>query len=198
MVKESLDTARAVSDLGMMAVTAGFFLVLSAGLCIACFRWFKSMIDRMLDRNVEMMDELLSETKSQKVILQDISEGLMPETILRIRNTANIVFNLSVHDVIRVIRQVKTENHISDREATRRKIRQLLKTLHDERNTLFDLYTYGGHKLRFYTREEWIDWVADAVETEVYKESFIEEKAYMRVKSVYERIKIDFSERLTS
>lgn len=43
--------AKNIGDVGMMAVTAAFFLVLTALLWVACFRWFKSIIDGMIKGN---------------------------------------------------------------------------------------------------------------------------------------------------
>ena len=69
MVQDGLDTARTIGDVGMMAVTAAFFLVLASMLMIACFRWFKSIINNMLDKNSKMIDELLKETRNQNSML---------------------------------------------------------------------------------------------------------------------------------
>lgn len=144
MVEHSLETARTIGDVGMMAVTAAFFLVLAAALMIACFRWFKNIINDMLVSNKNTMNELLEETKSQNQMLADISEGLRPETQLRIKNTSSIYFDYAVEKVCRIIKKVREENHIVDREGTRKKIRTLLINLHEDRNSRFDYYTYKG------------------------------------------------------
>ena len=96
MIDQGLQTARTIGDVGMMAVTAAFFLVLAAALMIACFRWFKNIINDMLVSNKTTMNELLEETKSQNQMLADISEGLRPETQLRIKNTSSIYFDYAV------------------------------------------------------------------------------------------------------
>ena len=198
MVEHSLETARTIGDVGMMAVTAAFFLVLAAALMIACFRWFKNIINDMLVSNKTTMNELLEETKSQNQMLADISEGLRPETQLRIKNTSSIYFDYAVEKVCRIIKKVREENHIVDKEGTRKKIRTLLINLHDDRNSRFDYYTYRGKRLSSYTSPEWLDWVADVVEAEVYSDKQNNGRSYTNVQAVYDRIKLDFYHKMNS
>lgn len=198
MVEHGLETARTIGDVGMMAVTAAFFLVLAAMLMIACFKWFKSIINEMLKKNSKMIDELLAETRNQNNMLLDISEGLRPETQLRIKNTSNIYFDYAVEKVCRIIKKVREENHIIDREATKKKIRTLLLNLHEDRNSRFDYYTYRGKRLSSYTSPEWVDWVADVVEAEVYAENPNNGRSYTNVQAVYERIKLDFYHKMNN
>jgi len=192
MTEDVTTIARGIGDVGMMAVTAAFFLFLAAGLMIACFRWFKSIINDMISNNSKMMSDLLDETRTQNEMLADISEGLKPETQLRIKNTSNAFFDLAIEKVCRIIKKVREENHIIDREATKQKIHTLLSNLHNDRNSRFDYYTYRGKRLSSYTKTEWIDWVAEVVLSEVYSESISNGRAYTNVSAVYERIKLDF------
>ena len=120
--------AKGISDWGMMAITAAFFLVLSAGLMIACFKWFKSIINGIINSTAKTMNDLLNETRVQNEMLADISEGLRPETQLRIKNTSSTYFDLSVEKVCRLIKKIREENHIVDRKATVDKIRNLVRT----------------------------------------------------------------------
>lgn len=198
MTEDVITIAKGISDVGMMVIVCAIFLTLSAALMIACFRWFKAIINSMIDDNKSVMTELLDETRMQNAQLADISEGLRAETLLRIKNTANTFFDLSVERVCRMIKKVREENHIIDRMATRRKIHALIQNLHDDRNTRFDCYTYRGRKLSTYTADEWTDWVAEVVEGEVYNESINNGRAYTNVSAVYERIKLDFYHRLNS
>ena len=191
-IDKGIETARAIGDVGMMAVTAAFFLVLATMLMIACFKWFKTIINNMLDGNSKMIDELLNETRNQNSMLLDISEGLRPETQLRIKNTSGIYFDYAVEKVCRMVKKVREENHIADREATQRKIRTLLINLHDDRNSRFDYYTYRGKRLASYTSPEWVDWVAEVVENEVYAETPNNGRCYTNIQAVYDRIKLDF------
>ena len=189
--------AKGISDLGMMAVTAGVFLLLSMGLMISCFAWFKSLINGIIDDNRGAMQELLDETRAQNEKLTDISEGLRPETQLRIKNTANVFLDLAVEKVCRIIKKVREENHIVDHEATAAKIRTLLHNIHEDRNTRFESYTYRGRKLSEYTDIAWVEKVASVVEDEIYNSAGPNNgRAYTNVKAAYDDIKLDFYKRL--
>jgi hypothetical protein len=197
-VDSVLNVAKGISDLGMMAITAAFFLVLAGGLMVACFRWFKSIINGMIADNKQLMTELLDETKRQNEQLTDISEGLRPETQLRIKNTTGVYFDFAVEKVCRIIKKVREENHIADKEATQKKVHTLLLNLHEDRNSRFDHYTYRGKRLTTYTSPLWIDWVEEVVISEVYSETQNNNRAYTNVTAVYERIKLDFYHKMNS
>lgn len=196
MTQEVDVIAKNIGDVGMMAVTAAFFLVLTGLLWVACFRWFKSIIDGMIKRNSDMVADLLTETRKQNEMLNDISDGLRPETQLRVKNTTGVYFDLAIEKVCRIIKKVREENHIVDKEATRAKIHTLLLNLHEDRKSRFDTYIYRGKQLSKYANPEWVDWVAETVEHEVYADSVNNGRAYTNVSAVYDRIKIDFYHRM--
>lgn len=191
------EVAKSIGDVGMMAVTAAFFLILSAGLMITCFKWFKSIINGIISRSEKTMSDLLQETRMQNDMLTDISEALRPETQLRVKNVSGVYFDLSVEKVCRMIKRIREENHIADRDNTRKKIRALLRNLHEDRNSRFDCFTYRGKRLSSYTNQEWIDDVAKVIEGEIYNESGTNNnRAFTNVSTVYENIKLDFYHRL--
>ena len=192
------EVARGISDFGMMAVTAAFFLVLSAAMMIAIFKWFKSIINEMMKDNKASLQELTKITNTQNDMLQDISEGLRTETQLRIRNLTGFAFDLSIEQVCRLIKRVRKENHIIDHEATAIKIRKSLKVIHDDRNSRFDPFTFRGRPLSEYCSEEWIEDVAKVVESEIYNEDGENNaRAYTNVKLAYDNIKTDFYQHLS-
>lgn len=197
-VSSATEVAKGISDLGMMAMVAGFFLVLSSLLWVACFRWFKTIINNMIKDNTRMVNDLLKETRRQSQMLTVLSERLMPEIQLQIKNTSNVYFDLAIERVCLMIQKVRKENHIVDREGTVDKIRALLHNLHEDRDSRFDYHTYRGRRLSSYTSGEWVDWVAEVVEREVYCEDVNEERTRTNVSAVYERIKLDFYHRMNS
>ncbi len=196
MVNDTMEVAKGIGDVGMMAVTAAFFPILAAGLMVACFKWFKTLINDMIKDNRKVMTDLLDETKLQNEQLALISEGLRPATLLQIKNISNPYFDLSVEKVCRLIKKIREENHISDKEATKKKIHTLLENLHNERNTRLDSFSYKGNRLSCYTCIEWIDLVADVVEREVYDQTINNGRAYTNVTAVYERIRYEFYHKL--
>ena len=196
-VQHVTEVAKGISDLGLMAVTAAFFLLLSAAMMIAIFRWFKNIINDMIQEQKNGMKDLTEETRKQNDMLQDISEGLRTETQLRIRNLTGFAFDLTVEQVCRLIKRVRKENHIIDHEATAEKIRKSLKVIHEDRNSRFDPFTYHGKPLSDFCAPEWVEDVAKVVECEIYNEDGENNaRAYTNVKLAYDNIKTDFYQRI--
>ena len=196
-VQHVTEIAKGISDLGLMAVTAAFFLLLSAAMMIGIFRWFKNIINDMIQEQKNGMKDLTEETRKQNDMLQDISEGLRTETQLRIRNLTGFAFDLTVEQVCRLIKRVRKENHIIDHEATAEKIRKSLKVIHEDRNSRFDPFTYHGKPLSDFCAPEWVEDVAKVVESEIYNEDGENNaRAYTNVKLAYDNIKTDFYQRI--
>ena len=70
----------------------------------------------------------------------DIAEGLIPETQLRIKNISGVFFDLAVEKVCRLIKKIREENHIADKNTTRTKIHTLLNNIYEDRNSKFDCF----------------------------------------------------------
>lgn len=196
-VEQVTSTAKGISDFGLMAMTAAFFLILSAVMMVSCFRWFKSIINNIVDTQNEAMKELLKETRSQNARLDDIVEGLRPTMLQQVKSLSSVHFDLSVERVCRIIKRIRTENHIANLEATKDKIHTLLSVVYESRNTEMENWSYRGRKLSEYANSEWIEWVAQVVEKELYHEDGANNgRAYTNVNAVYEKIKLDFYHRL--
>lgn len=198
-VSQVTQVAKGISDYGMMAITAAFFLLLSAAMMVALFRWFKSIIEQMMQDQKGSMHNLAEETRKQNDMLQDISEGLRPETLLRIRNLTGFAFDLSIEQVCRLIKRVREENHIIDHEATAAKIRKSLLVIHNDRNSRFDSFTYRGKSISEFCSSAWVEDVAKIVEGEIYNEDGANNaRAYTNIKLAYDNIKTDFYQRLNA
>lgn len=198
-VSQITQVAKGISDYGMMAITAAFFLLLSAAMMVALFRWFKSIIEQMMQDQKDSMHNLAKETRKQNDMLQDISEGLRPETLLRIRNLTGFAFDLSIEQVCRLIKRVREENHIIDHEATAAKIRKSLLVIHNDRNSRFDSFTYRGKSISEFCSSAWVEDVAKIVEGEIYNEDGANNaRAYTNIKLAYDNIKTDFYQRLNA
>ncbi len=196
-IQNVTEIAKGISDYGVMIVICAAFIVMSLLMWIAVFKWFKSIIDSSIKNNTEMTAELLETTNKQNELLNDIADGMRPATLLQVKNISNTCFDLAVERVCRIIKKVREENNIINKEATKAKIRTLLCNLHEDRNSRFDNHRYRGKTLTQYTAPEWIDWVAEVVESEVYAETQNNARAFTNVEAVYSRIRIDFYHRLT-
>lgn len=196
-VSQVTEVAKGISDYGVLIVIAATFIVLSFLMWVALFRWFKGIIDNTIKNNSQVMNELLQKTDAQNDLLNEIADGMRPTTLLQIKSISNTCFDLSVERVCRIIKKVREENHIVDKEATRNKIRTLLINLHEDRNSRFDNTRYRGKRLTQYTSPEWVDWVAEVVEKEIYAENVNNARSFTNVEAVYARIRLDFYHRIT-
>lgn len=196
MVQEAGALAKSIGDLGMMAVVAAFFLILSGLLWVFILKWFKKIIDDLIQSTKSMISELLSETRKQNESLNVISEGLIPETQLKIKTITNTFFDLAAYKIMGLIKRVKKENHIDDEQKTRTKIMKSVANLHADRKSKFDTIKYRGKKLSEYVNPEWVKIVADVVEKEVYDSEPNDDRAFTNVKNAYDEIKLDFYERM--
>lgn len=196
-IEQVAQVAKGISEFGILVMIAAFFLLLSAGVMIWNMRSYKSIIEQIMSDFSDKLN-LIQETANKNAqTMIDIAEGLIPETQLRIKNISGVFFDLSVERVCRIIKRVRQENHIVDKEATRTKIRTLLTNLFEDRNSKLDTFTYRGKKLSEYSNLDWIEWVAQVVEDEIYNEAGENNgRAYSNVCMVYEKIKLDFYHRL--
>lgn len=193
-----IETAKGITDFGALAIMGASFILLSVIGQWTIFKWFKSIINKVIESNSCTMDELLSETKTQNEALSDIADGLRSKTLLEIKDISKAYFDLSIEKVCRIIKKVKEENNIADNEATKAKVQMLLSNLHEDRNTRFDNHYYHGKPLSSFTSQKWIDWVAGVVLKEVYAQNQNQDRAYTNVNAVYDKIKIDFYHKLTN
>lgn len=188
---EQIEVAKGISDYGMMAVTAAFFLVLSGSMLVVFIKWFVKIINSIIEEQKRTMKELLKETQCQNEKLEDIREGLVEENMTRIKVVSSLSYDLAVEEVCRLVRKVRAENHIADEGATMEKIKRLLQIQHERRNTKFDSFRFRGRRLSEFTSGKWVDDVAEVVRREVYAEENVG-RTYTNVTAVYDRVKIEF------
>lgn len=189
--------ARGISEYGILAIAGGAFILFGIIMITTFVGLFKSMMKATIDRTDGIMSDLLSETRAQNEMLADISEGLRPETLARIKVLSSALFELSKLQVCRMINTVRQENHIADHAATAAKIRALLHNMHEDRNSRLDNFTYRGHKLSFYTNIAWVEKIAQVFEAEIYNESGENNgRAHTNMSTAYDEIKLDFYHRL--
>lgn len=198
-IQQTLDVAKGISEYGIMIIICAVFLVLASVLMIACFKWFKSVIENIMNDYSDRLERLQETANKSTEAMVDISEGLISETQLRIKTISGVFFDLATEKVCRIIKKIREENHIADKDATKNKIHTLLYNLYEDRNSRFDNFHYHGKRLSEYSNPEWIDWVAKVIEGEIYNEAGANNgRAYTNVKAVYDNIKLDFYHRMTN
>ena len=193
-----IKTAEGISNLGLVIMIAAFFLILTFILWITIFKWFKKLIDGMVNNHTQAMNNLLTETRNQNDKLDLIREGLEPELLTRVRVVSDALFDLSGWHTLDILQTVRRENHIIDREATGKKIRNLLNIEYQNVRSKLDNYgTYKGKKLATYTQDSWVELVAKVVEEELYNENGENsDRALTNVTMVFDKIKIEYYKRI--
>lgn len=198
-VSQVTEVAKGISDYGALTIMAAFYLVLSAALMMTIFKWFKNIINQVMSDNKSNLEGVLAETRKQNELLNDLVEGLRPETQLRIMNLTGFAFDLSVEQVCRLIKRIREENHIENKEVTLEKIHKALTVMYEDRSRRFDTFTFRGVKLSKYCNHEWIGQVAKVVENEIYNvDGANNKRAFTNVKLAYDNIKTDFYQRLNN
>ena len=74
-----IEVAKGISDYGVMIVICAAFIVLSLGMWIAIFKWFKSLINQIVKRSNKDMQDILSEIKKQNEMLCDVRRDCEPK-----------------------------------------------------------------------------------------------------------------------
>ena len=198
VVDQALNVGKGISEFGMMAITAGFFLVLSAVMMVTFFKWFMKVINDILDSHGRTMNELLEKTKEQNKTLETLSEGLMPENQLRIKTITNMAFDLAVEKVCRIIKKVREENNIADKEKTEVKIRRLVSNVHNDIATKFDNFRFRGKYLSSYMDEKWVGGVVGVIQGELYNEAGPNNKrAFTNVEAYYATVRLEMYQNMT-
>lgn len=186
-----------IYDYGMAFVTSAFFLVLMMILIISAVLWVKSLIIKLINHFTDDMKMLLEENHKQTETLVDLAEGLRTETQLRIRNLSGFAFDLAMEQVSRLIKKCREENHIDDHEAEAKKVRLLLQTIHDDRNSRFDPFTFRGRRLSEYCKQQWVEDAAQLVESELYHvDGPNNARAWSNIQALYSKIKTEFYQSL--
>lgn len=192
-----IETAKSISDFGMLAMAAAAFLLVGIALMSWVLWLVKKFVNNMMDNYTRMLNHIQESVNRNGEAMIDIAEGLRPETQMQIKNISGVYFDLAVEKVCRIIKRVRTENNIANRAATQAKIRRLLQIQHDDRNSRFDSHTYRGRKLSEYCNPDWIEWVAEVIENELYNDTGANNgRAYNNVSTVYSSIKADFYKNL--
>lgn len=183
-------TVEHVSNYGVMAVIAAMFLLLTGSMLIACFQWFKHIINSIIEKNDITMNQLILETKTQNQTLQDISESLRPNDWMKTQFIINMSFEAYVGRACRLVSDIIEENNINDKENTRNKIHQRVGNLCHQRNTELGIFTYGSKKLSEYMDPAWVERMSEVVEREVYSKSGVNpDRTYAVIKAAYDEIK---------
>ena len=73
-VYQVTEVVKNIYDYGALVVMGAIYLLLSASMMIAVFKWFKSIIMQIMEDNKENIRQVLNETMRQNALLTDLAE----------------------------------------------------------------------------------------------------------------------------
>lgn len=190
----SVQLAKGIQDYGITIIICAIFLILSSALMISCFVWFKNLINGIISNYTTQLIQLNETVKKSNKIIEDLADGLIPETQLRIKTTSNTIFDLALLKTIGLVKRILVENNIVNKPKTEGKIHQLVQNLFEDINSKFDVYRYQSNKLSHYTEiDNWVKQVSESIESEIYNDGgYNEDRCYTNIKMIYDNIKLDF------
>ena len=67
------EVSRGISDYGFMAVTTAVYLLCSATMLIIMIQWFIKTVNRIINKQQDILDEILRLQREQKYLLEEIN-----------------------------------------------------------------------------------------------------------------------------
>ena len=193
-VDATLKTAEGVSNYGIMIMICALFLMITGAMWFFVFKWFKHLIEGIVTRQEATMQTLLNETKQQNTVLADINEGLRPISQIQISSICSNFFDLDCEKLCRLIKVIRNENNIEDREATHKKIETRVRAIFKNRSIEYSNFMLRGRRLSDYMKLEWVKKFVDIVENEIYSPTGENNaRAYANVKTGIDEIKAEFT-----
>ena len=197
-IQDGLSTAKGISEFGMLAMAAGFYLVVTALMMIIFIRWFVSLVNRIFDTQQKSLDGVLISLNAQGVVIKQVKEAVTGEVYNQVRVLMYYAFEFNKHAICAsVIGHIKENNGLDNREAVSANVRALLNNLYRAMKTDIDTCAYNGNKLSAYCSDEWVNSIHDYCMTSIYDGKNYHRDTYMRgLDTQFERIKIEFFENL--
>lgn len=197
--KAVLETAEGVSNYGITIMICALFLVITGMMWFFVFKWFRHLIEGIVTRQEETMQTLLNETKQQNSVLADINEGLRPISQMQISSICSNFFDLDCEKLCRLVKTVRAENNIDDREATRKKIETRVGAIFKNRSIEYSNFVLRGRRLSDYMKMGWIKKFVEIIENEIYSPTGENNaRAYANIKTGIDEIKAEFTLELNS
>ena len=176
-VEPVLQTAKSISEYGILVVIAAFMLI---GMFML-FRHFLNMFQEMFDK--------VSTTYTT-------SETPMEQ----IRVLQSIVFDLSKYTLLDHLERIHKENNLVDQETTKQKVLDVCSNMFADRKSKFDNFKYHGYSLSYFCDSNWIEKMVDVSMKMLYlkEDCFDIEQAFSSIDIAYNQIKIEFYNNIIS
>jgi hypothetical protein len=199
VASSGVEIARGISEFGMLAVAAAFFILLSAVQQVMNYRMQRSLFRRLLEKSDTGSKELEETMSEIKDYLKTIADEASLRSLDALKKIAAIEFELSTEKVCNIIANIQADNHIHDNEdAVTAKLRRLLVNIHKDRVNFFSSFRYNGNHLSGYINPDWAESVYEVAHQELYDEIINPKRTRSSVKAVYDEIRIEFISNMIS
>lgn len=170
IVKTSIETGHAISELGILIMIAAIFLIGVVFLTKFFVSSMRQTMNSVLESQSAIMEQLKTlntQTESLQIILNKMSESTSMESLIEQtkENSYRIIrksFADNLLDLLSGATDIIKNNHIDDKEKTYRKIYNVVDIAHKNRVLFLNNYKYHGTRLGDYANNK--DWVTKKVE----------------------------------
>lgn len=154
-VSQGLDVAKGVSEYGFMVVVSGFFILLCSVILFTIVKRYMKMTDENMKGSVKMMQSIADTLTSVARKIDDISEAEAEKNLTQIKTIAMMAKKYDVEFTMNMIRRIRTDNHLNEKEKLAAKVSALCKNLAMQRGDELSLFMYRGKPLDEYMPQSW-------------------------------------------
>ena len=176
-IEPVMETARAISEYGILVVIAAFMLV-------GMFFLFKHFLS--------MFEEMLNKVSSTYASVETPME--------QIRVLQSVTFDLSKYILMDHLERIYYEDHLEDEETVKQKVYDVCYTMFQDRKSKFDNFKYHGYSLADFCDKKWIVRMQEIGVRHLYLQEgeFDLKQAFAAIDLAYNQIKIEFYNNLIS
>lgn len=176
-VTPALNTAKAISEYGVLVVIAAFML-------IAMFLLFRHFL--------KMFEEMFNKVSSSYASVETPME--------QIRVLQSVMFDLAKYNLMDHLERIFYEDYLEDRNTVEQKVQDVCITMFQDRKSKFDNFKYHGCSLSDFCDKSWVNKMKEIGMRHLYLQEgqFDIKQAFAAIDLAYNQIKIEFYNNLIS
>ena len=192
------EIARGISEFGMLAISAGSYIVFTLIMMIFFLRTFTKMINKTVNTQQEKLDNIIKSQEEQNVKISQVKEALTGEIFNQIRVLMSYVLESNRHSICTtIIGEIKEKKSGENKPATEKKVKTILENLYRKMKVDIDAFQYNGKRLSEYCSDEWIKLVHDFCIESIYDGKEYHRDPYLNgLDIIFNSIKIEFFDNL--
>lgn len=195
IVKSSIETGHAISELGILIMIAAIFLIGVVALTKFFVSSMRETMNSVLQSQSAIMEQLKTvntQTESLQIILSKMSESTTIESLVEQtkENSYRLIkqsFSNNILDLISGANDIIKNNHIVDKERTYNKIQNVVNIAHKHRIMFLNNYKYHGTKLGdFANNKDWVNKKIEILKAYIYSDNRDSQILLRELKLAYE------------